>query len=59
VQAERQPEGLVLSADGKNLYVTEKASNTVSQYGVESNGTLKLVATAPAGEDPTGIAFRK
>jgi DNA-binding beta-propeller fold protein YncE len=60
VPAQRQPAGLVLSPDGKNLYVAETFGPTISQYGVESNGTLKLVATVPAGgESPLGIVFRK
>jgi DNA-binding beta-propeller fold protein YncE len=60
VAAEHQPEDLVLSPDGKNLYVAETISDTVSQYRVESSGTLKPVKSAPTGDvNPRGIAFRK
>jgi DNA-binding beta-propeller fold protein YncE len=57
VAAERQPEGLAISPDGKNLYVTETISNTVSQYRIEANGNLTLLASAHTGEDPRSIAF--
>jgi DNA-binding beta-propeller fold protein YncE len=57
VPAERQPTGLAISPDGKNLYVAEQISNTVSQYRIEANGNLSLLATARTGVAPTGIVF--
>jgi 6-phosphogluconolactonase (cycloisomerase 2 family) len=57
VPAERQPAGLAISPDGKNLYVVEEISNTVSQYRIEANGDLSLLATARTGRFPHAIAF--
>jgi DNA-binding beta-propeller fold protein YncE len=57
VPAQGQPRGLAISPDGKNLYVAQQIANTVSQYRIEANGNLSLLATARTGVGPQGIAF--
>jgi DNA-binding beta-propeller fold protein YncE len=52
------PGGLAVSPDGKSVYVTNTADDTVSQYGVGAGGSLspKSPSTVAAGRDPVGIA---
>ena len=49
-----QPEGIVVSADGKFAYVANGGSNTVS---VIDTGTNRVTATIAVGLNPYGIAL--
>jgi DNA-binding beta-propeller fold protein YncE len=54
------PAGIVVSADGKSVYVTNNvATGTVSQYDVGPGGALtpKAIPTVAAGGAPVGIAI--
>ena len=55
VTAGQRPSGLAMSPDGRNLYVTNSASNTVGQYGVAPNGALALRRTVGAGDTPAEV----
>ena len=60
VAAGEEPEGVVVSPDGKNVYVPDRFSNTVSQYSRNTTtGVLRALspATVEAGSGPIGIAI--
>jgi sugar lactone lactonase YvrE len=60
VSAGQSPFGVVVSPDGKSVYVANAADVTVSEYDVAAaTGALsaKSTATVPAGADPNGIAI--
>ena len=52
------PTTLVLDGTNQFAYVTNSMDNTVSQYAVAADGTLRPLATAtvPTGAQPVGIA---
>lgn len=47
--------GVVVSEDGKKVFVTNSLSNTVS---VIDAGTQKVIQTIPVGKGPNGISYR-
>ena len=49
------PAQIALSPDGTTLYVTNRASNTVSVVNVAA---MAVVATIPVGNAPVGLSFR-
>lgn len=53
------PVGVVVSASGNFLYVTNSLSGTVSAYSIASSGTLTPLGTSPylAGTAPSGLAL--
>lgn len=54
------PAQVGLSADGDALVVTEKATNTITSYSVNSDGSLgEPQFTASPGMTPFGFAFNK
>jgi 6-phosphogluconolactonase (cycloisomerase 2 family) len=54
------PAQIQFSPDGRVLVVTEKATNTISTYVVESNGTASDHNVVPsAGETPFGFSFNQ
>ena len=55
VTAGQRPSGLAVSPDGRHLYVTNGASNTVGQYDVAPNGALALRRTVGAGDVPIDV----
>ena len=55
VTAGQRPSGLAVSPDGRYVYVTNSASNTVGQYDVAPNGALALRRTVGAGDIPTEV----
>jgi serine/threonine-protein kinase len=48
------PEGVVLSPDGRRIYVTNSHSNSVSVIDTDSK---TLTATIPVGQKPRSVAF--
>jgi DNA-binding beta-propeller fold protein YncE len=52
------PEGIAISPDGQNVYVTNQQDNTLSQYSVGAGGELAPLtpATVPTGGSPLGVA---
>ena len=50
--------GAVATPDGRYLYVSNEASNDISQYAIAGDGTLKALepATVAAGTAPFGLA---
>ena len=50
-----EPKEIAFSSTGQYLYVTNYGSNSISEFSVDSNGTLSAVGTAAAGSEPLGI----
>jgi 6-phosphogluconolactonase len=55
VAAGERATSVAVSPDGKSAYVTNSASDTVSQYSVGSNGALSLKRSVGAGDSPTEV----
>jgi DNA-binding beta-propeller fold protein YncE len=56
--AGRRPSGVVVSPDGKHVYVTNGAGGDVSQFDVGPDGTLSAKpATVAAHRNPSALAF--
>ncbi len=55
VPAGERATGLAVSPDGGHVYVTNNASNTVSQYDVGADGGLSLKRTVGAGDTPAEV----
>src|SRR5712692_2485296 len=57
-QTQNVPSGIVLDPTGSFAYVTNSASNTLSAYSVNPNGTLMAVSGNPAtGTTPIALAI--
>ena len=54
IQVGSKAHGVVVSKDGKTVYVTNSIDNTVSVIDV---ATQKLIRTIPVGKGPNGISF--
>jgi YVTN family beta-propeller protein len=53
-----QPSAMVMTPDGKLLFVANSSDNTVGVYTVNSDQTLKAAGSAiPVGQNPVGIAI--
>ena len=54
----RAPFGVVVTPDGKHVYVANFGSNTVSVIATKNPPTVppKVVATVPVGVAPRGVA---
>jgi DNA-binding beta-propeller fold protein YncE len=60
VATEKSPALLVVSPDGRSVYVTNQTSDTVSEYNIDRrSGALapKNPASVAAGRNPFGIAI--
>lgn len=55
IQAGNKAHGVVVSKDGKTVYVTNSIDNTVSVIDV---ATQKVTRTIPVGKGPNGISYR-
>jgi YVTN family beta-propeller protein len=51
-----RPEGMLLSADGRRLYVGNRGSNTLA---VIDTATMAVLASAPARRDPTRLYWMR
>jgi 6-phosphogluconolactonase len=50
--------GLAVSPDGKHLYVTDTASDTLSMFSIGEGGDLTAVSgTSATGSQPQGIVI--
>lgn len=54
VRVGNAPHGVVVSPDGKTVYITSTEDNTVN---VIDAATLEVVATIPVGIEPNGISY--
>ncbi len=54
IQAGNKSHGVVVSEDGKTVYVTNSLDNTVSIIDV---ATQKVTGTVPVGKSPNGISY--
>lgn len=53
------PSAVAVSPVGNYLYVANQFSNNVQSYSFNASGTLTLIATYPAGTNPSGLAFSR
>ena len=54
IQVGNKAHGVVVSKDGKTVYVTNSIDNTVSVIDV---ATQKITRTIPVGKGPNGISY--
>jgi DNA-binding beta-propeller fold protein YncE len=57
VTAGERPSGVAVSPDGHTVYVTNSASDTVSEFGVSATGALTLEGAVGTGDAPAGLAI--